>query len=603
MASPNPFVAGPTGDEHDAEPVEYVHELKHADVPAEPVENTERVGTLDDYLADWWDETTWYDVLHPAGWTRNRPDNCGCQTWTRPHAPGESVTPKSLTAHEVGCQRGRTDALHPAGHVWSDHVDGALADMVTAQGRTLSAFAIYAALHHDGDYAEACRAVGIPARHATSLAHLGTNFDDSELWDAAPWLTRVRDNARYLGVDRYALLLAVLSEVVLRVPPRYVMDNPRPASLNLFVLLVGNPGTGKGVAFDSVGSMVGVGNSLRAQAQVGAPETMKGFTGEGMARAFEQDVDEDGNPKPPRALRFREDEVTALTAKMNDPKSTHLAVLNATFMGEAHGATLADSRRSFHVDAHGGRVALQLAGQPGSVGDLFTGQAEATGFSARLLVADMRIDDDEDTVNAVDPTRVDKTRLTVDYETLHTDPVPGTDLLAIRTDRRIVDELNRARVMRNVKGATLDDTDGHTGLLRRKVATAIALASGASSVDYEHWHLAGYVVDNSRATIAQWRSESAKDRHDREVGEDARKRAVEREGTEREQTAKLDKVVAYIERVAEPIPLTDIHRKGPAGRWKDDREAIYEMLRGDDRVTVSTVRKGNRDVEMVAPAG
>jgi hypothetical protein len=271
-------------------------------------------------------------------------------------------------------------------------------------------------------------------------------------------------------------------------------------------------------------------------------------------------------------------------------------------MGESHGATLADSRRSFHVDAHGGRVVLQLAGQPGAVGDLFTGQAEATGFSARLLVADMRIDNDEDTVNAVDPTRVDKTRLTVDYAGLDTDPVPGTDLLAIRTDRRIVDELNRARVMRNVKGAALDDTDGHLGLLRRKVATAIAIASGARSVDYKHWHLAGYVVDNSRATIAQWRSESAKQNRDRRVSAVADTLAVEREAAERELSEKVDRAVAYVERAAEPIPLTDLHRSGPAKRWAD-RDAIYDLLREDDRLTVSTVQRGSRTVEMVAPAG
>ena len=145
-------------------------------VEPDPVPTFGDAATLDDRLAQWWQGTSWGEVLD--GWTEAGRDECGCPTYTRPHAPGESVTPKSFTAHEEGCSRPRTDPKHPAGHVWSDHVDDDLLDMVDRFGRTLSAFAVFTALHHGGDFAEACRDVGIPSGYAQDLSGLGTNFDD-----------------------------------------------------------------------------------------------------------------------------------------------------------------------------------------------------------------------------------------------------------------------------------------------------------------------------------------------------------------------------------------------------------------------------------------
>lgn len=138
--------------------------------------------TLDDRLAQWWSSTTWEEVLDgPDGlWTLAGTDECGCPTFTRPHAPGESVTKKSLTAHEKGCSRGRTDDRHPAAHVWSDHAPDALLAMVDRFGRTLSAFAVYTALHFAGDFADACRAVGMPSSCAQDLTELGMTEEDMQ---------------------------------------------------------------------------------------------------------------------------------------------------------------------------------------------------------------------------------------------------------------------------------------------------------------------------------------------------------------------------------------------------------------------------------------
>ena len=126
--------------------------------------------TLDDQLADWSSSTSWYDVLTPFGWTLNdRTDDCTCETYRRPAGPGESPTPKSMTAHGPTCTRGRTDTRHPACHVWSDHVDGPIGDLIDQrqiagygdEAKTLSKFSVYAALNFDNDAAEAMKAIGV----------------------------------------------------------------------------------------------------------------------------------------------------------------------------------------------------------------------------------------------------------------------------------------------------------------------------------------------------------------------------------------------------------------------------------------------------------
>lgn len=140
-------------------------------------------GTLDDRLADWWDTTTWDDVLDgPDGrWTPAGRDGCGCPIYTRPHAPGENVTRKSLTAHEKGCSRGRTDEQHPAAHVWSDHAPDDLLAMTARFGRTLSAFAVFTALQHEGDFSAACAAAGIPSGYVQDLTALGVSDENMRL--------------------------------------------------------------------------------------------------------------------------------------------------------------------------------------------------------------------------------------------------------------------------------------------------------------------------------------------------------------------------------------------------------------------------------------
>lgn len=115
-------------------------------------------GDVDEITA-WTQATPWDDILEAANWTpAGRADGCTCDIWTR---PGNNPTPKSATAHNSGCSDPRMNPESPPIHVWSDNVDGGLADWVHEHGKTLSKLQFVAAVHHGGDVVKAMEALGI----------------------------------------------------------------------------------------------------------------------------------------------------------------------------------------------------------------------------------------------------------------------------------------------------------------------------------------------------------------------------------------------------------------------------------------------------------
>lgn len=127
--------------------------------------------TLDERLESWSAVTPWDDILHPHGWVKpGMIESCGCDIWTRPIGDLYPSTPKSAVTHDETCDRDRTDKAHPAMHIWSDHVGGAIQDMIDDLGgrRTLSKLDIYAALEHDGDRYAALDHLGIKGELQTT---------------------------------------------------------------------------------------------------------------------------------------------------------------------------------------------------------------------------------------------------------------------------------------------------------------------------------------------------------------------------------------------------------------------------------------------------
>jgi len=116
-------------------------------------------GTEEASIDVWSADTPWEDLLEPDGWYNTTvPDTCGCDIWT---APGIHASPKSATAHDVGCGASPYDdsAGHLPLHVWTDNPPEHLAGFT----KTFSKIQYVALRDHGGDIRAACRAQGIMA--------------------------------------------------------------------------------------------------------------------------------------------------------------------------------------------------------------------------------------------------------------------------------------------------------------------------------------------------------------------------------------------------------------------------------------------------------
>ena len=76
-------------------------------------------------ITAWSQSQTWAEILGPSWTPTGRADSCGCETWT---APGEHGSPKSATAHEIGCTIAQHDPDNPPLHFWTTGDRGQFSD-------------------------------------------------------------------------------------------------------------------------------------------------------------------------------------------------------------------------------------------------------------------------------------------------------------------------------------------------------------------------------------------------------------------------------------------------------------------------------------------
>jgi hypothetical protein len=116
----------------------------------------------------WAAETPWAALLEPRGWhATGRPDTCGCPTWT---APGPHGSPKSATAHDLGCTRFDSDDGHAPLHVWTDNPPDYLAAAVKAGQRTVTKLTHEACADHEGSESAAVVALGLAVASDADIA-------------------------------------------------------------------------------------------------------------------------------------------------------------------------------------------------------------------------------------------------------------------------------------------------------------------------------------------------------------------------------------------------------------------------------------------------
>ena len=123
-------------------------------------------GPLPDGSSDidqWSAELPWADLLTVDGWVETGlPDRCSCPIFT---APGSHASPKSATAHDVGCSQYDASPGHAPLHVWTDNPPEWLADAIRRTGsKTFSKLQYVAWRDHDGAVRGALNDLGMGAK-------------------------------------------------------------------------------------------------------------------------------------------------------------------------------------------------------------------------------------------------------------------------------------------------------------------------------------------------------------------------------------------------------------------------------------------------------
>lgn len=117
----------------------------------------------------WAAAVSWTDLLAPAGWVpTSRPDQCGCDIWT---APGSHASPKSATAHDIGCTLDRYTAQNAPLHIWTDNPGPELEAWMAQHGsKTMSRLQVVAALEYGGNVGDAMRDLEVVPDDSESLS-------------------------------------------------------------------------------------------------------------------------------------------------------------------------------------------------------------------------------------------------------------------------------------------------------------------------------------------------------------------------------------------------------------------------------------------------
>lgn len=119
------------------------------------VSQADRIFDIDDPIDRWSAETPWSELLDPDDWTdTGLVDNCSCPIWT---APGDHSSPKSATAHELGCSIWDSSTGWAPLRVWTDSPPSWL----TGAGRNITKLRYVALRDHDGVDRLAMSALGL----------------------------------------------------------------------------------------------------------------------------------------------------------------------------------------------------------------------------------------------------------------------------------------------------------------------------------------------------------------------------------------------------------------------------------------------------------
>ncbi|MFI7073498.1 hypothetical protein [Micromonospora sediminicola] len=326
--------------------------------------------------------------------------------------------------------------------------------------------------------------------------HAPDEADSSEtarleaFWDARLSLRHIHTFARARRVAPWATLGAVLTRVVAAVDPNVQLPPTigSYASLNLFVGLVGTPGTGKDAARKVAFEAIELGKEYEV------PPAPLG-SGEGLSHMFMRESKDGPEQHNTRAL-VTIGEIDTLTALTKRQSSTVTSQLRQAAMGEQLGFFYVDTSKRMLVPEHRYRLCLLAGIQPKRAGGLL---AEADGGTPQRFVWLPAADPDAPDVAPPcpdplvwEPPKWHESGAGRVVGGMYRVPMP---IPAEAEETIVAAHLARTRG----KG---DALDGHALLTRLKVAGALAILEGKFVIDDEDWRLSEIVMAVSNRTRA-----------------------------------------------------------------------------------------------------
>ncbi|WP_380608235.1 bifunctional DNA primase/polymerase [Streptantibioticus rubrisoli] len=320
-----------------------------------------------------------------------------------------------------------------------------------------------------------------------------------EFWAKREVFRKIRQAAHSQGCSGDVLIYSILARLSGMISPhiRAVTGIGGRASLNLFVGMVGAPGTGK-----SAGSSLSR-DLIPAPDDLDFRDGLPIGTGEGIAETFMGVVEVDSgevyqrgrNQGEPIMVKRRQqvrhnayfyiDEGQVLAQLGQRTGSTLAEAMRRAAIGETLGQTNASEERTRYVAAGTYSLGLLVGFQPSTAMPVIADGS--TGTPQRFLWCWA----DDPSIPGVPP----KWPGSLDNHPGHKRPSGPID---IEFPQRIKDMLWKERVARNRGEIEVPELDGHAGLIKVKVASLFALLDGGrETVTEDDWELAEIVWQSS----------------------------------------------------------------------------------------------------------
>jgi hypothetical protein len=325
-----------------------------------------------------------------------------------------------------------------------------------------------------------------------SVNEISKTYDS--FWTSRPSLQAIYKLERHKVVSPFSLLGVAMQRALHTVPYSVHYESFRGlCPLNTLMAFVGPTGTGKTLSLNVVNNGIVFSDSSLA---MGGDGTWTGViepgSGEAMPDSYMTLTRDDETKKTKvtwvhsnHAAIFGFDEVGMLEGRNAREGSTLLETMKQGWSGSTLGRKLANGKGTL-LDAESYRFGLFINVQPARADMLFTDSAIAGGLPSRFLFFSTQDAFAKSEWLASEP---DKYSL------------PIVNWAGVKSIKALpmMNEAHRSEAFAAIDGG-VEAMDSHLLLTRAKVAVALAVLDGRSSLSDEDWTLSAVVIEHSRAT-------------------------------------------------------------------------------------------------------